>query len=161
MPSTETSSKSSVIMFQNLRQRASRKCNPSRMTWSRGPALIFTLGARTRVENWEFRRILPNLVCPLLYRMVMASGWVSRVIFLGSSNQLNCPRWSSHHPVAEACYSKKASTSMHSRSLCPRYILKTSSRHVTGHRARPLHYGLIEGYTKSQAGKGDEKTSDE
>jgi len=105
-------------MFQNLRQRASSKCNPSRMTWSREPALIFTLGARTRVENWEFRRILPNQVCPLLYRMVMASGWVSRVIFWGSSNQLNCPRWSSHHPVAEACYSKKKLQRVCTAGLC-------------------------------------------
>jgi len=34
MPSTETSSKSSVSMLQNLRQRASSTCNPSRMTWT-------------------------------------------------------------------------------------------------------------------------------
>ena len=61
-------------------ENASRKCNPSRITWSRGPALIFTLGARTGVENWEFRRILPNQVCPLLYRMAMAcQEWSSEV----------------------------------------------------------------------------------
>ena len=39
------------------------------------------------------------------------------------------------------------------------YTLKTSSSHATGPGVEPLHYRLVEGYSKSQAGKRGEKTS--
>jgi len=39
------------------------------------------------------------------------------------------------------------------------HTLKTSSSHATGPGVGPLHYRLIEGYSKSQAGKRGEKTS--
>ena len=41
------------------------------------------------------------------------------------------------------------------------HALKILSRHATGPGVGPLHYRLIEGYSKSQAGKRGEKTSGE
>ena len=114
--------------------------------------------------NWESRQSLPKQVCPCTigWRWHLAE---PQVIFsLGQktsgSPSLEVPPTSCIvidgtvviqflKPATE-----KASTSMHCRSLCPTYILKTSSRHVTGPGVGPLHNGPIKGYSKSQAKNG-------
>ena len=68
--------------------------------------------------------------------------------------------WSSHHPVAEACYSKNLQR-VCPAILCALHTLKTSSSDATGPGVGPLHYRLVEGYSKSQEGKRGEKTSGE
>ena len=124
------------------------------MTWTCSRLYV---GCKNRMGNWESRQSSKPSVL-LHYRM-------ATVIFSLGQKTSGSP---SVEVPPTSCIvidgtvviqflkpaTEKASTSMHSRSLCPTYILKTSSRHATGPGVGPLHNGLIKGYSKSQAKNG-------
>ena len=147
-----------VILSHNLWERASSSWNPPRTTWI--CFLVCILGARTRMgilRNFSNMKTKP---APLHYPLVVKSDRIASLEDIkvwGSTNQLHCARWRSHHLDSEAGCCQNIQR-ICAAGLCALHSLKTPTSNATGPGVGLLQSRLIGGYCKSQARDRGENT---